>query len=295
MYYYPIIIIFIVSLFILLINICSQSHFLLFKKSPRIAIANMMRKPIDLPLWLKHHRLMGVQLFFIRLEDSPGWEDFLKIQPDVVYELGESDPSGNNYLTQQHRQIDFVNRSLQLCKQKNIDWLFHIDGDELLNGSFKFLETLPSHFKCLHFENAEALFDENEKHCFSAKTFLRCSLHAPCRSYANGKGAGRVTDNVSLVGCHHFAYNDEYEGEHVYNVPFDTLHVLHFDSCSIGTWIEKFYHMSKKSNSDIPFPYYKNSLELATKNYETYKNHTHSQIANNLEPHLVYKYSKPLL
>lgn len=289
--YYIIFIIIFISFFILLLNICSQSHFLLLSTKPRTAIASMMRKPTDLPLWIKHHRTLGINLFFIRLEDSPGWEDYLKSQPDIIYELGESDPSGNNYLTQQHRQINFVNQTMKICKQKNIQWLFHIDSDELLNGSLDFLSSLPTHIKCLTYENAEALFDENEQHCFSAKTFLRCKLNAPCRSYANGKSAGKIEDHVSLIGCHNFAYHNQFEGEHIYQVPFEKLHVLHFDSCSLGTWIEKFYNMSKKNISDIPFPYYKTSIDLATQTYNTYKSNTHLDKSQTLDPQLIYKLS----
>ena len=287
--YYFLLIVVLIFLLILSVNICSQSNILFFSsKKPRVAIATMMRKPIDLPLWLKHHRILGINLFFIRLEDSPGWEDYLKSQPDVIYEIGESDSSGNNYLTQQHRQINFVNQTLDKCKKKNIQWLFHIDSDELLHGSLDFLPSLPQHIKCLTYENAEALFDENEQHCFSAKTFLRCKLNAPCRSYANGKAAGKVEDHVTLAGCHNFAYNNQFEGEHVHQVPFETLHVLHFDSCSLGTWIEKFHNMSKKNTSDIPFPYYKNSIDLATQSYNTYKLNTHMDKSKNIDPNLVY-------
>jgi hypothetical protein len=295
MYLTPIIIIIIIILIILSSNISSQSSFLFHilptqqQKHHNVAIASMMRKPTDLPLWLKHHRSIGVKLFFIRLEDSPGWEDYLQTQPDIIYETGQSDPSGNNYLTQQYRQIEFVNKSLEICKNKNIQWLFHIDADELLNGTFDFLHTLPPSIKCLHYENAEALFDENQQHCFSSKTFLRCSLNAPCRSYANGKAAGKTENFVTLAGCHNFAYHNQIDGDHVYNVPFDTLHVLHFDSCSLGTWIEKFHHMSKKNNSDIPFTYYHNSIDLAIKSYNTYKSNTHINKSIDLDPKVVYK------
>ena len=35
----------------------------------RIGIANMMKNPTDLPLWLKYHRNLGISKFFIRIED----------------------------------------------------------------------------------------------------------------------------------------------------------------------------------------------------------------------------------
>ena len=241
----------------------------------RIGIANMMKNPIDLPLWLKYHRNLGISKFFIRLEDSPSWEEYLKDMDDVYMEVGASDESGNNYTTVIDRQVTFVNSILRdTQKTKDLDWLIHIDGDELIHGDIDSLMRLSNDIKTVKFANAEAIFKEPKKRdsCFTATNFLRCDQGAPCKSYVNGKAAGRTNDpNVYLAGCHDFGYKDKEPSKTNYKMPFETLHVLHFEGCSFGGWVEKFYHMSKGDKGDMPFPYYKESIQATQKAHDMYK------------------------
>ncbi|NDC95446.1 glycosyltransferase family 2 protein [bacterium] len=285
MYYIVNVLLCVIVLF--LVFVCRQVSMNVYSKDG-IAIACLMRKPIDLPLWLKHHRNMGVTHFFIRLEDSPGFEDILNTQKDVYLEIGQSDQH-NNYTTLQTRQINFVNKCIHMCNIKGIKWIFHIDADELLHGDLSFLYTLDPQYQLIRMENAEALFDKNQKHCFHSTQFLRCSLNAPCRSYVNGKGGGRVSSELGIAGPHHFSYKSEYIGDFVYEAPFQQLGVLHFDSCSFGAWVEKFHHLGKQNGDNIPFPYYRESIESANQAFKVYSNKTHSDVAKNLPKHIVWK------
>jgi len=245
----------------------------------RVAFVSLIRNPIDLPLWLKYHRKLGIRRFFIRLEDSPSWEEYLKDMSDVVLEIGNSDKSGNNYSTLIDRQIKYTNETLERARNmQDIEWLVHIDADELLHGDIGAFATLPKTVKTVKFENAEAIFDKTRQDtCFSATNFLRCSKNAPCKSYVNGKSAGRIHDpKVSLAGPHEFAYDGENtgSGDFRYEMPFETLHILHFEGCTFGAWVEKFFHLSKNDKGDNPFEYYKSSIEAsktAHKLYETQK------------------------
>ena len=241
-----------------------------------IAFVSLIRNPIDLPLWLKYHRKMGIRRFFIRLEDSPSWEEYLKDMPDVVLEIGKSDKSGNNYSKLIDRQVEFVNATLRrAAKMNDIEWLVHIDADELLHGDISKLANLPDKIKTIKLENAEAIFDKTKQDtCFSAKDFLRCGKNAPCKSYINGKPIGRIHDpDVSLAGPHDFAYNGKIDGEgsFQYKMPFETLHILHFEGCTFGAWVEKFFHLSKNDKADNPFPYYKTSIETAKTAHKLYE------------------------
>lgn len=238
----------------------------------KVAIVALIRKPVDLPLWFRHHRKLGVRRFYIRLEDSPGWDDYLTAQKDVYYEIHQSDKSGNNYETLQDRQIEFVNKMLKIAGSDGIQWLFHIDSDELLHGSLNVVDGLDSKYKCLRVENAEAIIDEAAETCFDAVRFIRCNRSgAPCKSYANGKGAGRVEEGVVLAGPHHFAFHGNIHGDNVFETPFETLRVLHFDSCSLGSWLEKFHHLAQKKKANIPFEYYNESIKAAEVAYAVYK------------------------
>lgn len=252
-----------------------------------VAIATLARKPVDFPIWLEYHRKIGVQRFYIRLEDTPGMEDYLAAQKDVDLEVSTSDKSGNNYETLMHRQAEYVNKAMRKAKDEGMHWVFHIDSDEMIHGQLNLLDGLDAKYKCVRMQNAEAVFTENEYTCFSAVKFIKCGGDAPCRSYTNGKGGGRVVDGVELAGPHHFAFNGQMEGENVYEAPFEKLHVLHFDACSLGGWIEKFAHLSKNAQNNVPFAYYKESMDAAVKAYEVYKKHTMKAL-DGLPPDMVY-------
>lgn len=214
--------------------------------------------------------------------------DYLDLRNDVTYEVSESDTSGNNYETLQQRQVAFVNSCFQKAHELNIEWIFHIDSDELLEGSLLFFDTLQSDIQTLKFQNVEAVFDEKNTTCFSATTFLHCNKGAQCRAYANGKAAGRVVPGVQLAGPHDFSYNGLIDGPHKKDIEFETLHILHYESCSFGSWAEKFKHLSSQNKSDIPFSYYSESIDTISKVYDTYKKHLMKDTST-IKNDLIYK------
>lgn len=272
--------------------------FFILKQSPKrvsfplkVAIAVVMRKPTDVALWFEHHRKAGIGQFYVRVEDSPAVVAYIKTQPDIFYEEGVSDPE-NNYTTFQTRQKEFVNKMLQKAREDGIDWLFHIDVDELIEGDImKTLQSIPSNMLIGKLTNAEAVYNEEEPTCFSASKFIRCDKGGPCTAYVNGKGVGRPVEGVTLGGPHDFVYNGYVNPTVTHQIPFEDLHILHYDSCSIGTWLEKFAHMSKKAKlDDIVFPYYKKSIEVAVKAKEVYKE---NKMRQDIDPLWTYVRSTP--
>ena len=237
-----------------------NEHFSNFSNPPtsRIAIASVMKRPVDLSVWLAHHRNLGVSHFYIRLEDTDeSVAFFIESQEDCTLERGESEK--NNYATLMSRQVAFVTQSLVQASSHSIDFLFAIDSDELLAGSFSFLDSLPGGIFTISIENAEAVYDGTQKKCFDSKQFRKCSFSSQCRSYVNGKAGGRVSPGVKPAGPHDFSYNGSME-EGNYRVPFETLKVLHYDSCSFEAWAGKFINI-QDSKGIIPFPYYRESID----------------------------------
>jgi hypothetical protein len=259
------------------------------KGGNKSGIALLMRKPIDLMLWLEHHRKAGIDKFYIRLEDSPGIAAFLKSQKDVWFEEAESDKE-NNYTTLQKRQIDFVNKILPMARKDGLDWLFHTDADELLEGDIRsVLGNIPTNKKVGKMKNAEAVYSEDEPTCFSTKKFIRCDKGGPCTAYVNGKGCGRTEPGVQLAGPHDFVYTSAPNS--VYDIPFEDLHVLHYDSCTLGSWMEKFTHLSKNAKlDDIVFGYYKQSIEAAKEAAKVYREH---KMREDMKPE--WSYERPKL
>ncbi len=243
-----------------------------------LALATMMRRPTDLGLWLSAHRAAGVGRFYVRAEDSPDLVAWLKTQPDVaVLETGAS--GTDNYTSMQARQVAFVDRALAAAREAgDVAWLFHVDADELLDGDFRALARLPPSVKTVKVQNAEALYSDSEDSCFSAKTFVKCST-GPCTSYANGKAGGRPEAGVACAGPHDFAYRGSLDAAAA-RLPFEQVRVLHFDSCSIGAWLEKFAHLLKGlkrdasgAAADVPFPFYVDSMRAAEAAVAVYRAH----------------------
>jgi hypothetical protein len=246
------------------------------RKSVRVGLATLVRSPKDLPHWLDHHRGNGVTAFLIRLEDSSHWQPFLASQSDVVHlEVAESDAHHSNYHALMDRQKRFVNKMLHdVAGKHGIDWVLHLDQDELLSGSAAdVLADLPPSIKAVHMENVEAVYDADTRstNCFEAARFARCSKGARCRSYVNGKGGGRPVPGVSFAGPHNFSVDGRVGGEGTRELPYEKLHVQHFDSCTLGVFVDKFWHISRNvRQDDIPFADYPRNMQVARMAHDAY-------------------------
>ena len=232
----------------------------------KIAIVSMMKKPKNLDTWLDYHRYMGIRHFYIRLEDTEELIDFLRNQPDVTLEIGQS-TNVNEYEDIQRRQFSTVTNALNgLIPRDDIDWLIHIDSDELLQGNLSEIEKLPDNVRTFYMKNYEAVYKnipEAKDSCFEAKEFRDCSSpDSGCVAYANGKGGGRADPDVKCYGPHRFRSDKKNADEKLVNVK-----VLHFESCDFELYKQKFMRLSKKAKLDsIPFPYYIESIKAAQSN-----------------------------
>ena len=246
------------------------------QRSSRVALVSVMHQPVDLPIWLKHHRKLGIERFYIRLEDSPAHAEYIRGAPDVYMELGEKNKGGKNYHTIMDRQKTFVDKCIKHATEHEdrLDFIFNIDCDELLVGNLMVLDKLDQSIKCVHLKNAEAVYDGTEENCFASSRFRKCSLDSKCRSYINGKGGGRCEVNVTQAGPHYFAYDGAINGAHQVTIPFSKLSVLHFDSCSFAAWSTKFMNMRSDDDDNMPFSYYNESIHATANAYEVYKKHT---------------------
>jgi hypothetical protein len=267
------------------------------KQGVKVGIVSVMRKPPDLPTWISHHRAMGIAHFYLKIEDiDPCTLYYLEHERqkgDLYFEVDPSPDTGNQYNHIVDRQIEFCNRMFDRMLQgslKRVDWVVHMDSDECLYGNLTVLSSMRSETPILKLENAEARYD-HQRHArppFAAQHFARCSRNEPCRAYANGKGIGAVLPGVRLIGAHDFAKDDI---EPVL-VPFEELHILHYDSPSFGIWSEKFLHMSKNVQLDgIPFDYYKESILAVRHAHNVYTRYTQQEQKEN-DQEFVYQSAK---
>jgi len=271
---FTLIVIIIISLVCILI-IFKQNKNNFNGKTQKVAVVTMTKKPIDFDIWIDHYlNKLNINSIFLRIEESPETENIIKkynkkgnIYPIFV---NEKIDNSNSYYVQMDRQKDFVNQTIEKCRKMGIEYLIHIDDDELFHinkNKFKnvqeFFESIHSqvtnsNLSNIHFQNFEAVFPENKKHCFDTNKFLDCKL-GNCKSYCNGKSATNVSLNTQFFGPHNFSGM-------VLNVNPEDACVLHFDSACFEKWYQKFENLShitsEEKFNNIPFAFYKNSIKL---------------------------------
>jgi len=227
----------------------------------------MMKDPKNVDEWLRHHRGMGVSRFYIRLEETPELESFLQSQEDVVLTVGKS--SGvNEYEEIQVRQRQMVDAALDAASG-DMGWMIHIDSDELLAGDLNEIRTLPQTVRTFWMMNVEAVYDgvpHATDSCFQAATFRECNQEgAECKSYANGKGGGRVAKDVRSHGPHRFR-SDLADDETL----LQGVVVQHYESCDYEQYKKKYKRLAvTDTTQDIPFSYYNESIDAAKEAAET--------------------------
>jgi hypothetical protein len=236
---------------------------------PIVAIASMMKNPKEIEYWLQYHIEKGINYFYIRLEDTPELHDYLKNHPNVTLEIGSSkDPIKTRvtYDTQIERQRDYMNRAIEWSKNQGIDWLIHIDCDELVDCNGSIPSQLANEIQQydnvgrIIMENYEAQYDKINQpsySCFISKNFIRCSLGG-CTSYANGKSIGRVSSALRESGPHRFETVDNSK-----EIVSKLLRILHFESCDFKQYIAKFLRLASTETLVYPFPFYNDSINVA--------------------------------
>jgi hypothetical protein len=252
-------------LFVLLKRPISKFDNLKEIRKKSVAIITLMYRPKNVETWLLIHRNLGIDHFFIRLEDTPELIDYLKSQPDVTLMVASSSKDTNQYTTLQTRQIETTNKVIKSCK---FDFLIHIDCDEILDGDLDEIRNLPDNVGTFWMQNHEAVYSSiptSRDSCFQAKFYRNCGdVGSGCASYVNGKGGGRISQSLESNGPHRFKSNLR---EKKIN-----MIVKHYESCDFEQYLKKYSRLQQGAKIDeIPFPYYRESI-LAAGNMDNLKN-----------------------
>lgn len=239
--------------------------FIFFRRSTftsilKVGLICMMKDPKNIETWIDHHRKFGITHFYIQLEDTPSLEEYLRLQPDVTLNINKS-TGVNEYMEKMTRQTIWADKSIQYAKENNIDWLFHIDSDELLEGPIDALNSIPSNIDTFWIQNHEAVYKDvptSEDNCFQAVKYINCATGG-CVSYANGKSGCRVNEYVSSNGCHRFK-STRPDSE----IFLEAIYLNHYESCDFDSYKIKYKQLSQKADIDsIPFPYYRDSIKAS--------------------------------
>jgi len=224
----------------------------------------MVRKPFNFDTWLNYHLSLDVDYIFLRVEDTPELSDVLDNYKDkVIVEYDNYVNKKDNYWTQMNRQKEFVNNVIEKCKSLSIEWLIHIDSDELFWSSTTIKEMLSKVDKdisCVSIHNFEAVYPND---CLT-NPFLETNrfLYKDLLAYSNGKSIGRISSDLSCRGPHAFTGK-----QHKINQKISLI--LHFESPTFNSWYKKFSEEKSDISDDmmnnIPFDFYKKSISLIRK------------------------------
>ncbi len=224
----------------------------------KTAIFALIRKPFNFDTWLDYHISIGVDYFFLKIEDTPELKETLDKYSNVFTVYDDNCSKLNNYWTLIERQKSFFEHTKSQVLDLQIDWIFHIDSDELIccENIKSFLSEVDNNYDSLHFKNYEAVYDNLE----SKNPFTSCNKFRfrKLLSYANGKPAARVNKNLNWKGPHNFPGN-------CLEVSPKKVVILHYESPSFDKWYEKFSTNSdieKELLDKIPFDFYKKSIEV---------------------------------
>jgi len=255
----------------------------------RVAVVMLSRRPPDLKLWLQYHiGHMGVDHVFMQVEDTPTFNATFESIPHAfrqkvtVWRAAPMTPVAgsafearppDDYETLQRRQVSAMSLAKQACQQMGINWLLHIDDDELLYAPFhrpvgEILSAMPGGFDQAYIPNTEAVYPSADvRSCFSETSEFNVNVFT-FNSYANGKAAVRASDVVAVpAGPHQWRDSQGHElpSIHLDREPFGPpLMVVHFESCPFSRWEDKFWELGNTAPSkvqQIPFRFYRESIE----------------------------------
>jgi len=252
--------------------------------NPSVAIVLLSRRPPDLKTWLQYHLdYMGVKHVFMDVEDTPhfddAWKTLSKKDQDrvTVWRAPKSkdDADGrptDDYTTLQARQLAAMTQAKAASKSMGIEWLLHIDDDELLYTPLhrpigEVLASVQSGFSQAYIPNVEAIYKSSDVNsCFTETNKVNMNRYTFV-SYANGKAAVRVSDDDAVpAGPHQWRTK---QGVEVPSIHLDAetfgspLWLVHFESCPFARWEDKFWELGNTSPekvNGIPFKFYKQSI-----------------------------------
>ena len=237
----------------------------------------------NLHFWIRHHLdTLKIDVILLRweVERFPTQDHDPYIPKDDrvwIVEKETVESHYNSYLSQQIRQIEFVNRCLrQYSANLGLDYLVHLDDDELLIVHPKW-HTLHSYLQQvswrdethLRIQNFEGVLDSTSAQdilFLKTRAFKDCSIEA-CRGYANGKSIAKLSSARTCNGCHTFS------GPALLSPKKDVV-VLHYDSLDFEKWQQKFTRLraiSEMTFQRIPFDFYRDSIKIMSSNVEEKK------------------------
>ena len=243
----------------------------------RVGIISSQRQPPDPFDWMRYHVDVGIDAFYIIFEDTPDTPALMQLHAAALgkeknrnvtlyTETRSFDRSTeDNYTDLQTRQADWVDRMVDKARSEGVDWVFHIDDDEILYPGSQsarstwpqVLSKVPTTCASVHLQNWEAFSPPQPKSSWLTDDGVRF-LPQKCAhlysAYGNGKSGSRTAKGQASHGPHHFQGGKECE------LTPDQGILAHFEALAMGPddvpperWVEKNRLRVNDDMSRIPF------------------------------------------
>ena len=254
-----------------------------FTLNNKVAIVSTVRNPHQINDWLQYHYNFGISKIYL-IFDNPNESfknnfgnklQFFFSDSDWYHKLKncrqyESLKSTIN-IEVMTRQILNIEHILKLCINDGIDWLIHIDGDEILysekfNTISEVISNLKKDTNIIKINNFElAPIEDDAYNCFRTHMFFKTRKNGKnFVAYYNGKSGCKVSDDVYPYGVHEFK---KYQGEKKELMSDMELIVLHYVNCNFYEWKNKYKILGNFKNKwwdnvSIPFHLHKKSRDV---------------------------------
>ena len=225
--------------------------------------------------WIEHHRKIFDRLLI--WIDDPDELVFARTfaEPQVLIALGDQGRARSRLTQTLTRQEMNTNFAVVLCARDGIDWLLHIDADELFIAPDPDLWTRD--IGQLRFVNHECVPVWTAARPLVEIDRFKANGHPGFMLYSNGKAAVRCCRNGAALaplptasGVHEFSVGD------TASIWATTGSVLHFACPTFDLWLEKYQRMGRFSDywyddesAPIAIPFHTRSRDLAQEALDT--------------------------
>jgi len=209
------------------------------KPDNSVAIVSLIKDPHQFETWFNYHKFqMKIDKFYI-FTDEPdeklgvtdpsliliqNWKDRLGFKWDDT----KDEPANRN-----EKQRLAFEEAQRMAEADGVEWLIHIDSDELLHGTPPadvFSKIKSNSFKIKNWEMAPDSADY--KNCFIEGSKFHTNVNKYI-AYINGKSACRVGEGT-WGGPH-----DIHSSGSTHEIYEDDLKVLHYPSCNISETMKR--------------------------------------------------------
>jgi hypothetical protein len=209
----------------------------------QLALTTMVRNlDATFAVWCAHH-LTLFDTILLWIDDAAELASpFLPRDARVVIQLGDQDASRSGHGSFMLRQDANSNRALKVCLERGIDWLCHLDADELLFAASReaLLAEMTPECGQIRFVNHEIWPVWEAANPFVNCTVFKVNGRNPFfHFYRNGKAAVRCAPAVVARGAHKFVGAVGQEKVSTSSV------VLHYACATYALWWSKYVHLGE--------------------------------------------------